>query len=92
MNSFRTQQEAIAKAVILIQRLPSHAIWALEVTEDDDIENPTVLNIFADRSEWPSFQMSLRLGKPIDHDETFLSFRDGTLLVSFIELEEDHDE
>jgi hypothetical protein len=78
---------------LLVQKLPSHAIWALEVTNDDDAESPTVLNIFAEESEWLSLIVSLRLGKATDRStdekgEQFISFRQGTLLVSIIEQEE----
>lgn len=85
--SFRQQLEAMGSALILIERLPAQTIWALEVTNDDDAESPTVLNIFADREEWMKLQISLRLGKSVDSESSFLSFRQGTLLVSFIEEE-----
>jgi len=93
MSAFRQQLEAIGSALLLVQRLPAHAVWALEVTNDDDAESPTVLNIFAEQDEWLSLALSLRLGKNVDHStdekgEQFVSFRQGTLLISFIEQED----
>jgi hypothetical protein len=93
MSAFKQQLEAIGSALLLIQRLPAHTIWALEVTNDDDAENPTVLNIFAEQNEWLSLVVSLRLGKHTDRStheqgEQFISFRQGTLLVSIIEQED----
>jgi len=93
MSAFRKQLEAIGSALILVQKLPAHAVWALEVTNDDDAESPTVLNIFAEQDEWLSLIASLRLGKATDRStdekgEQFISFRQGTLLVSIIEQEE----
>ena len=92
MTAFTKQLEAIGTALLLIQRLPAHSIWALEVTNDDDAEHPTVLNIFTDHDEWLSIIGTLRLGKPTDRStnesgEQFMSFRQGTLLVSLIEQE-----
>ncbi len=89
MKNFRTQLEAIGSALLLIERLPAHTVWVLEVTNQDTAEEPTVLNIFADRDEWAMLQVSLRLGKPTDNDVMFRSFRQGTLYISFIEEEKD---
>jgi hypothetical protein len=52
-----------------------------------------VLNIFAEQDEWLSLIASLRLGKHTDRStdergDQFISFRQGTLLVSIIEQEE----
>ena len=88
MSSFQTQLEAIGSALLLIQKLPAQSIWALELTNDDDAESPSVLNIFAEREEWPMLMVSLRLGKPVDSEKNFLSFRQGTLHISFIEEED----
>lgn len=93
MSSFRKQLEAIGSALILIERLPAHAVWALEVTNDDDAESPTVLNIFTEEEQWLPLIASLRLGKAIDRStndkgDQFISFRQGTLLISIIEPED----
>lgn len=90
---FQKHMEAIATANRLIERLPAHAVWALEATNDDDAESPTVLNIFADEDEWIHYIASLRLGKATDRStsekgEQFMSFRQGTLLISLIEPED----
>jgi len=87
---FRQQLEAIGSALLLIERLPADAVWALEVTNDDDAESPTVLNVFAPSDAWAKLMVSLRLGKPTDRStsengEQFISFRQGTLLISIIE-------
>lgn len=86
-SSFKTQLEAIGTALLLIQKLPTQTVWALELTNDDDAESPSVLNIFAERVVWPALIEILRLGKSVDQDKSFLSFRQGTLHISFIELE-----
>ena len=93
MSTFRKQLEAIGSALLLIEKLPSGAVWALEVTNDDDAESPTVLNIFATEEHWPFIITSLHLGKPTDQNtegkgDQFVSYRQGTLLVSIIEQEE----
>lgn len=87
---FRNQLEALDAAKLLIQKLPAHAVWSLSVTEDDDYESPTVFNVFAEEEDWPKLMVSLRLGKPVDRStdekgDQFLVFRQGTLLISFIE-------
>lgn len=89
MTAFRLQLEALGTALMLVQKLPSHAVWVLNVTNNDDEANPTVLNIFADYSEWASIAMSLRL-KTIEDafEDKFLSYRVGYLLVSLIKPEE----
>jgi len=93
MSSFRKQLEAMGSALLLIEKLPADAVWALELTNDDDAENPSVLNVFAGRDAWMKMQVSLRLGTPVDSDhKTFLSWRQGTLLISFIEPQESNDE
>lgn len=93
MNAFRQQLEAIGSALLLVQKLPAHTVWALEVTNDDDAESPTVLNIFTEQDEWPILIALLHLGAHTDRStsqngEQFVSFRQGTLLVSIIEPEE----
>jgi hypothetical protein len=88
MSSFRSQLEAVGSALLLIEKLPADTVWALELTNDDDAESPSVLNIFAEREAWPKLQVSLRLGRPVDREETFISWRQGTLHISFIEQHE----
>ena len=90
MSAFQKQLEAVAVATRLIERLPAHAVWALEVTNDDDADSPTVLNIFAPVYDFPGIAMSLRLGKAVDRGEKdvkFVSYRQGTLHISIIEEE-----
>jgi hypothetical protein len=91
--SFSKQLEAIGSALLLIQKLPAHAVWALECTNDDDAESPSVLNIFAEEDQWAGIALSLRLGKPVDRNtsdrgEQFVSYRQGTLHISLIQREE----
>lgn len=88
MSSFRTQLEAMGSALLLIEKLPANTIWALELTNDDDATSPSVLNIFAECTAWMKLQVSLRLGQPVDRETTFISWRQGTLHISFIEQEE----
>ena len=90
MTDFQKQMEALGSALLLSQRLQEDTVWALTCTNDDDAESPTVLNIFAKESEWPVLRQLLRLGKSIDRSEPeipdkFISWRQGTLLISFIE-------
>lgn len=90
MNAYRHQIEALEAASTLIQKLPDGVVWALEVTNDDDASSPSVLNIFADEDEWLGMIETLRLGIPIDRsthigEPLFLSFKQGTLLISFIQ-------
>jgi len=88
MTAFQRQLEAIGSALILIQKLPDHAIWALEVSNDDDTDSPTVLNIFAPTHEWSSLVERLKLGRHTDEgtkDVMFKSYKQGTLHISIIE-------
>jgi len=89
MSNFRTQLEALGSALLLIERLPEQTVWALELTNDDDAESPSVLNIFTERANWSALTSLLRLGRSVDVDKTFLSFRQGTLHISFIEEEDE---
>jgi hypothetical protein len=91
--NFREQLEAIGSALLLIQRLPDGSVWSLTCTNDDDAESPTVLNVYAEWSTWATLIVALGLGKSIDRStqevgEQFVSFKQGTLLISFIEQEE----
>ena len=93
MIAFEQQIEAIRRSLSLVRALPANAVWALEVTNDDDDEARSVLNIFAERCDWPPLLAMLHLGEPIDRSDPketnqFISFRQGTLLVSIIEPEE----
>lgn len=90
---FDRQLEAIGTALLLIQKLPDWAVWALTCTNDDDADSPSVLNIFAPESHWQRLCETLKLGRPVDRStgekgSQFLSFRHGTLLISIIEQEE----
>jgi hypothetical protein len=92
-HDFRTQLEAVGSALLLIEKLHAGTVWALEVTNDDDAESPTVLNIFAEQGNWVDIIAALRLGKATDRSiyekgEQFMSFRQGTLLISLIEEED----
>lgn len=92
MSNFREQLESIGSALLIIERLPENTIWALEVTEADDAEHPTVLNIFTPQDTWIDLRMRLKLGTPSDTDKLageFESYRSGDLLVSFIHHEEE---
>ena len=91
--SFAQQIEAMGTALILIQKLPEGSVWSLTFTEDDTAESPSVLNIFAYEEVWPELISRLNLGRSVDRStygkgEQFMSFRQGTLLISFIEQEE----
>jgi hypothetical protein len=91
--SFEKQLEAIGSALLLVPKLPSGTTWALTCTNDDDAESPTVFNIYAPEDTWSNLQSVLHLGKPTDRsthegEDQFISFRRGTLLVSFIQQEE----
>ena len=87
MNNFRTQLEAIGSALLLIERLDDDAVWALEVTNQDTAEEPTVLNIFAEIRQWSRIIERLHLGSGVDAGDKFISFRKGTLYISIIEEE-----
>ncbi len=91
--SFRQQLEAIGSALLLIQRLPDGSVWSLTCTEDDDAESPSVLNIFVRSDQWVGLTERLKLGAPVDRStneigDQFITFRHGTLLISFIEQED----
>jgi len=86
------QLDAIGSALLFIKMLPDGTVWSLTCTNDDDAESPSVLNIYIDEPEWPLYQELLALGKLTDRStrndgEQFVSFRHGTLNVSFIEEE-----
>jgi hypothetical protein len=89
MSNFHMQLETIGSALLLIQKLSDQEVWALECTNDDDAESPSVLNIFTEPERWPHLILLLRLGKPVDSYKTFLSFRQGTLHISLIKPEEE---
>lgn len=90
--NFNHQLEAIGSALLLIKRLPIHSVWALTCTNDDDAESPTVLNVYAPVEEWSYLQDALKLGKHLNDSHSggskFISFRQGTLLISLIEEDE----
>lgn len=93
MTSFQKQLEAIGSALLLIKRLPEGSVWSLCATNDDDAESPTVLNVFADEEHWGGITSALGLGRALDRGragqsgrlEKFVSFRQGTLMISLIE-------
>jgi hypothetical protein len=97
MGKFDKQLTAILTATGLIKRMPFDTCWALEVTDEDDLENPSVLNIFVDSFEWDDLAKMLILDSvPVDRDDAngFVSYQEGSLLISFIgiELEEEHND
>lgn len=87
MTNFRTQLEALGSALLLIQKLPDGTVWALTITNDDDAECPSVLNVYIEREHWTKYINLLSLGRAIDTSESFMSWRQGTLLVSLINPE-----
>jgi hypothetical protein len=92
MTAFEKQLEAIGSALLRIPNLPDGSVWSLTCTNDDDAESPSVLNIFVPESEWLILQGRLKLGKSVDRStsgigDQFISYRVGTLLISFIEVE-----
>jgi hypothetical protein len=93
MSGWKQQLEAIGSALLLIERLPDGAVWSLTCTNDDDAESPSVLNIFAEESEWTTIITRLRLGKVFDrsttgNEEQFITFKQGTLTISIIQEEQ----
>lgn len=88
MSTFRKQMEAIGSALLLIHKLPDWAVWSMTCTNDDDAESPSVLNVFAAEAEWTSLAESMALGKQVDEGQGYRSYRQGTLLISLIELED----
>jgi hypothetical protein len=85
MDSFTSQLEALGTALLLIKKLPATTVWALELTNDDDMENSSVLNIFyRDQAFADQLTTLLRLGEAIDVEDDFTSWRRGTLLISLI--------
>lgn len=96
MTPFDLQTTSIQEASRVISLLPSDSVWSLCATEDDDIESPTVLNIFIkptlrDRYIAHFLSVGIGLGKASDVGESFISYRRGGLLISFIEEEEKHE-
>lgn len=91
MTAFQQQLTAIGTALLLIQKLPPSTVYGLHCTNDDDSESPTVLNIYIAEDEWLYMQSLLGFSAPTDrstHDgDQYVSFRRGTLLVSFIHEE-----
>ena len=92
LTDFQRQLDAIGSALILISKLPHRTVWSLCCTNDDDMESPSVLNIFAMKADWQRVRDALKMGEPVDTDENFLSFREGTLLISIIEPTEETDD
>ena len=90
MTSFQRQLEAIGSALILIGKLPEGAVWSLTCTNDDDADSPSVLNIYLKPGEEPSaVANTMHLGRfTDDRGDDFVSFRQGTLLISLVEQEE----
>lgn len=92
MKAFQKQLEAMASALLLIERLPLDTVWSLTCTNDDDADNPSVLNVYADEEDWAKLACSLRLPRIVDRStrgsgDQFVSYRVGSLYVSFIEEE-----
>lgn len=92
MTAFQEQLEAMGTALLMIAKLEQGTVWALECTNDDDADTPSTLNIFTVSSKWDGLRASLKLGRPVDRStkevgEQFLSFRQGTLMISLIEEE-----
>lgn len=80
------QLEALTDARKVIRALPSHTVYSLCVTNDDDREHPSVLNIFLTSSEQKEIiAQMLNLKNPVDTQSDFLSYRKGILLISLIE-------
>ncbi len=89
MPEWEGQLEALGTALLLIQKLPSGTVWAVTITNDDNGNEPSVLNIFY--SEPDTFEMlvhRLRLGAPVDMEDEFTSWRRGALLISLIKENE----
>jgi hypothetical protein len=85
MTGFQNQLEAIGTALLLIQKLPHTAVWALELTNDDTLRSPSVLNIFyREDEEVETLRTLLKLGQAIDIEDDFISWQQGTLYISFI--------
>ena len=84
------QRAALMAAAKLVEELPPGTTFAVEVTDEDTLEEPSVLNIYLKPHQHFNHLASLlRLGEPVDQTETFVSYRMGPLLVSLMEPEED---
>lgn len=87
------QVTALHTAIRYISAIPAEAYWSLTVTDDDDASSPSVLNLYAPEEYWPKLQSILGLKNPTDRStndigEQFITYRDGALNISLIDIEE----
>lgn len=85
MTPFAAHLEAIQTATELIELFPDGTVWALEVTNEDNGEAPSVLNIFYQEEDFAESLITLlELDNPYDQGQSFTSWRYGCLHISLI--------
>ena len=90
MYHYANQRLALVAAATFVEDLPPGTIFGITVTDDDNEQAPSVLNIFAPKSEWDNLKSLLHLSNPIDESESFTTYRFGPLEVSIQEPEENN--
>lgn len=90
MTSYPEQKAALLAAVAFIETLPEGTVWALSVTDEDVGQDTSSLNIFTPKANWEALSRTLPVStehysSPGTFDGEYLSYKVGTLLISFIE-------
>jgi hypothetical protein len=89
MTSNEQHRLALTAAARLITYLPAEAVWSICITDHDEPESPGVFNIFVvDKEARVRMRTMLGYGHPFDEGDKYESHKQGILLVSIIEPEE----
>lgn len=82
------QIAATRAALHLLGKIPPGYRWALTVTDEDDKESPSVLNIYVPEADWKYVANKLQLKLSSDTGAEYESWRvSKTLLVSLLDEE-----
>jgi hypothetical protein len=93
MTTNEQHRLALLAAARLVLQMPAESTWSICITDYDDPESPGVFNIFVKtEAERVRMRTMLGFGRPYDEGDRHESHKyQGTLLVSIIEPEEDHE-
>lgn len=82
---------ATRAALHLLVKIPSGYRWSLTVTDEDDYQSPSALNIYVPSTDWRYVANKLQLKWSTEQDKSpgYISWRvSNTLLVSILDEEQ----
>lgn len=87
MKKLAPYLSALQLAQETVGRIPAGVRWGLTITDDDDYDSPSVLNIFV-KTEEQRVKVRLALGlKPVDESDDWEMYpQQGALQISVREL------